>query len=136
MISEKKLQVGPEVKFAGYLVTQGGVKPDPEKVKSLKEFPRPVDVTSLRAYLGLANQLGAFLPDLSQALVKMRSLLKKDTAFFWSPEIDQEFVRSKQILTSPVMVKPFDPNLETGLLTDASRLHGLGYLLLQWADGA
>ena len=51
-ISESKMQVGPEVKFAGYLVTHGGVRPDPEKVESLRAFPRPHDITSLRAFLG------------------------------------------------------------------------------------
>ena len=131
-ISESKMQVGREVKFAGYLVTQGGVRPDPEKVESIRNFPQPTDVTSLRAYLGLANQLGSFIPDLSQSMVKMRTLLKKNTVFQWTPEIDQEFKRSKDILTSPAVVKPFDPGLKTGLLTDASRLNGLGYLLLQW----
>ena len=63
----------------------------------------------------------------------MGSLLKKNTVLQWTPEIEEEFLRSKRILTSPAIVKPFDPNLSTGLLTDASRLHGLGYLLLQWA---
>ena len=46
-ISEKKMQVGTEVKFAGYLVTQGGVKPDPEKVECIRDFPRPTDVSGL-----------------------------------------------------------------------------------------
>ena len=131
-ISEKKMQVGEEVKFAGFMVTSAGIKPDPEKTKCLREFPTPTDVTSLRSYIGLANQLGSFIPDLSQAMVKMRSLLKKDTAFVWTPEVDAEFERSKEILTSDMLVKPFDPALKTGLLTDASRLHGLGYILLQW----
>ena len=68
-------------------------------------------------------------------MVKMRSLLKKDTVFLWTPEIQAEFDRAKQILTSPMMVKPFDPALRTGLLTDAARLYGLGYILLQWKQG-
>ena len=133
-ISLKKLQVGEEVTFAGYRVSAKGIKPDPAKVKALAEFPTPTDVTSLRAYIGLANQLGAFIPDLSQCLVKMRSLLQKRVVFLWTPDIDKEFERSKRILTSDAMVKPFNPELPTGLLTDASRLYGLGYILLQWED--
>ena len=57
------------------MVTQGGVKPDPEKVKCLEEFVQPTNITSLRAILGLAIQLGAFVSDLSQSLVKMPLLL-------------------------------------------------------------
>ena len=38
-ISEKKLQIGHEVKFDGYIVSQDGIKPDPEKLVCLEEFP-------------------------------------------------------------------------------------------------
>ena len=94
-ISLKKLQV-----FAGYQVSATGIKPDPAKAKALVKFPTPTDVSSLRSYIGLANQLGAFIPDLSQCLIKMRSLLQKRATFLWTPDIDQEFQRLKKILTS------------------------------------
>ena len=61
----------------------------------------------------------------------MRDLLKKDTVFQWTPEIQQEFDEIKRVLTSDMLVKPFDPTLETCLLTDASKTKGLGYVLLQ-----
>ena len=35
------------------------------------------------------------------------------------------------MLTSNLIVKPFDINLETELLTDASKLNGLGFCLIQ-----
>jgi hypothetical protein len=35
------------------------------------------------------------------------------------------------MLTSPLVVKPFDKKLKTELLTDASRLKGVGYALIQ-----
>ena len=105
--------------------------PDPEKITCLKEFPRPHDEKSLRSFLGLANQIGHFMPDLSQATKKMRQLLKRNTVFLWTPEIEEEFQQAKKILTLEMLIKPFDPTLPTHVLTDASRLHGLGYLLLQ-----
>lgn len=86
-ISEKKLTIGTKVKFAGYIVSAEGVSPDPEKVESLRNFPVPEDLTSLRSFLGLANQLGGFMPDLSQIVVNIRSLMKKNTKFLWTPEI-------------------------------------------------
>ena len=129
-ISEKKFQMGQEVKFAGYVVSKDGIKPDPEKVVCLKEFPEPKDTSDLRSFLGLAQQLGSFMPDLSQSTVYMRELLKKDTVYQWTPKIQKEFEKVKELLTSEMMVKPFDPKLETGLLTDASKTKGLGYILL------
>ena len=45
------------------------------------------------------------------------------------PEHQVEFDRLKTILTSEMIVRHFDSSKETVLLTDASRLFGLGYAL-------
>ena len=131
-ISASKFTIGEEVKFAGYMVSKDGIKPDPMKVAAIEHYPAPKDVSELRSFLGLAQQLGSFMPDLSQSTVKLRSLLKMNTEYIWSPEINEEFLKVKEILTSDMIVKPFDPELDTVLITDASRLNGLGYLLVQY----
>lgn len=130
-ISKKKLQIGQEVKFAGFLVTPKGIQPDPEKTKAIKCFPTPTDITSLRSFLGLANQLGHFIPDLAHTTERVRQLLQKDTAFTWLDEHQQDFEKVKTLLTSNLVVQHFDTNAPTELLTDASRLKGLGYALIQ-----
>ena len=61
----------------------------------------------------------------------MRKLLSTKNAFLWLDIHETEFQKLKRILTSELLVKTFDPNLETMLLTDASWLNGLGYALLQ-----
>ena len=38
---------------------------------------------------------------------------------------------TKKALTSPTMLQPFDPQVKTVVLTDASRLHGIGFALVQ-----
>ena len=130
-ISYKKLQVGQEIKFAGYIIGKNGIKPDPAKIQAIEDFPTPKDLSTLRSFLGLANQLGSFIPDLTHMTVSLRQLLKKDTAFIWLEDHQQSFEETKRLLTSDMVVKPFDPKLETQLLTDASRLKGLGFALMQ-----
>ena len=49
----------------------------------------------------------------------------------WTLEQESAFLRAKKILTSDLLVQPFDPMLKTELLTDAARLGGLGYALIQ-----
>ena len=71
------------------------------------------------------------MPDLAQTTGPLRALLQKGVAFVWTPEHEQAFNAAKECLTSPLVVKPFNPKLPLELLTDASRLHGLGYMLLQ-----
>ena len=130
-LSKKKLAMGQSIKFAGFVVSATGVKPDPDKVAAIAKFPAPRNITEVRSFLGLVNQLGAFIPDLSAMTPTIRSLLKKNNAFVWLPQHQAEFEVAKQHLCSPMVVQPFDVNLQTELLTDASRLHGLGFALLQ-----
>ena len=130
-ISKKKMQIGQQVKFAGYLVSQHGVQPDPEKIKAISEFPAPTDLTSLRSFLGLANQLGQFVPDMAHMTEPLRTLMKKDVAFVWLPDHQLAFDQIKKLLSSQMIVKFFDKNLKTELLTDASRLKGLGFAMTQ-----
>ena len=130
-ISKKKFKIGTKISFAGYTLTSKGVHPDPAKVEAISKFPSPKDVTSVRSFLGLANQLGSFIPDLAMATNAIRGLLKKGIAFQWLPEHQAEMDFVKSLLTSPMLVHYYDPTLSTVLLTDASKLNGLGYALIQ-----
>ena len=130
-ISRKKFEIGASIEFAGHIVSDKGIRPDDEKYKAVTDFPRPTSVSTLRSFLGLAQQLGSFIPDLSHMLARMRLLLKKGTAWVWLPEHENDFALVKEKLTTKTMVKPFNPDLTTILLTDASRLFGLGFCLVQ-----
>ena len=130
-IARKKMSIGTTVNFAGFIISDKGVEPDPGKISAIKDFPSPVDISTVRSFLGLANQLGHFIPDLAMATTKIRGLLKKGVAFQWLPEHEDEFLFVKNLLTSPMIVHFFDPDLPTPLLTDASKLHGIGYALVQ-----
>ena len=64
----------------------------------------------------------------------MRKLLSTKNAFLWLDIHEREFKKLKEVLTSDLLVKIFDPKLTTMLLTDASDFNGLGYALLQKED--
>ena len=61
----------------------------------------------------------------------LRPLLKKGNAWVWEKEHEEDISKIKNLLTSPRIAKPFDDAKDTILLTDASRLHGLEYALVQ-----
>ena len=130
-ISKKKFTIGTEIPFAGFLISDNGIKPDPQKTVAIASFPSPKNITDLRSFLGLANQLAFFLPDFSHLTCEMRKLLSTKNAFLWLEIHENEFRKLKEVLTSELLVKTFDPKLTTMLLTDASCLNGLGYALLQ-----
>ena len=133
-LSKPKLKYGDTIDYAGYIVSSKGVFPDPARLSAVSKFPAPTDITTLRGFLGLANQLGHFVPDLAHMTNVLRLLLKKNTSWIWLHEHQSAFEKVKRLLTSPMVVKPFDPAMRTELLTDASRLFGLGYALVQWGS--
>jgi transposase InsO family protein len=130
-LSADKFVVGSEVTFAGFLVSASGVRPDPAKVRAIAEFPVPRDVTSVRSFLGLANQLGIFVSDLAAVTDPLRKLLKKNITWIWTPDHQAAFEATKRRLAEPLNVAPFDLRKPIELWTDASSLHGLGYALIQ-----
>ena len=76
------------------------------------------------------------LPDLAGLTVLMRQLLRKDVAFLWTDEINAQSEKCKSTLCGPlIVVFPFDPSLKTELLTDTSKVYGLGWALTQHAVG-
>ena len=131
ILSPSKFQISTHnLPFAGFLVGRDGVRPDKNKLDAIKQFPKPTNVSDVRSFLGMINQMSLFVPNLSPATTHLRQLLQKNNAFFWSDDHQKEFDALKDMFTSELLVKHFDPNLKTSLLTDASRL-GIGYALLQ-----
>ena len=120
-----------EVKYVGYVLSPEGTKADPEKLAAIADFPTPTNLTELRSFFGLVNQLGDFVTGIAHAADPLRPLLKAKNVFKWEPVHDEAFKKTKVALLSPPVLVPFDPTLPTALQTDASRLKGLGFALLQ-----
>ena len=115
-----------------FIISDGGICPDDEKFAALRNFQQPGnDVKELWSFLDLVAQFGAFAPDSACLTSHLRHLLQKETPWLWLPEQNLDFENTKKALTSPTMLQPFDPNVKTVVLTDASCLHGIGFALAQ-----
>ena len=57
-LSRKKMRIGKSAKFVGHLIeineTGVHIKPDPDRVRALADFPVPNKLQDLRSFLGLA----------------------------------------------------------------------------------
>ena len=131
IISHKKLKMGSEVFFGGYIINSEGVQPNPEKVEGIAKFPAPTNVSELRSFLGLVNTFDIFHPDLAHAKATLNQLLRKNIAWLWLEDHQKSFDDIKDLLSKEMKLYHYDPNLRTELLTDASRLKGLGFALTQ-----
>lgn len=128
---DKFVIAAPSVNYCGYALSGEGISADPSKVSAIRDFPIPANLTDLRSFMGLVNQLAEFTPDISTAAQPLRPLMSPKRTFIWTADHDEAFHRTKTALFSPPVLAPFDPDLPVILQTDASRLNGLGYALLQ-----
>jgi len=53
----------PELQYLGHVITKDGVKPNPEKCKSVREFPTPKNQKNVKQFLGLSGYYRKFIPD-------------------------------------------------------------------------
>ena len=90
----------------------------------------PSNITELRRLLGMANQLGKFLPKLAQITQPLRSLLSKNCSWHWDTPQGEAFSQLKAELTKPTILTHYDPSAEVKVSADASSF-GLGVVLLQ-----
>ena len=133
-LSRKKLEIGESVEFAGQIVSQIGVQPNPEYLQGIRDFPAPKSVSELRSFLGMVNQLSTYHPGLAKHTGVLQALLRKDTAYLWLQDHQAAFNQLKSDLLDTLALNHFDPSWNTRLITDASRLHGLGFVLMQHSD--
>ena len=72
-----------EVNYLGHVISEDGVKPDPEKVRKVKEFPLPKTTKQLNEFIGLAGYYRRFIPEFSKIAKPLHELLKKNVTFNW-----------------------------------------------------
>ena len=130
-LNPAKCQFAEEkVDFCGFTVSSDGYTVDDKKLRVVKDFPQPSNITDLRSFLGLVNQLGSFSTEIATAAEPLRQLLKPRNAWLWTLAHTAAF-EVKEALMSPPILDYYNPTRRTVLETDASRLGGLGFCLRQ-----
>ena len=74
------------LEFWGHRIDEYGIYPTVEKVRAIKEAPKPTCVKELRLYLRLVNYYVKISLNLSTVLIPLHKLLLKDVPFKWSLE--------------------------------------------------
>jgi RNase H-like domain found in reverse transcriptase/Reverse transcriptase (RNA-dependent DNA polymerase) len=124
-----------EVVFLGHLVSSEGIAPDPSKVEAVTNWPRPVNLREVRAFVGLANYYRNFVKGFAEIARPLHELTKKNCRFEWTDRQEEAFVTLKRKLTeAPVLAAPRDEGLFI-LDSDGSDL-AVGAVLQQQQDNA
>ena len=119
--------------YLGFTLTKEGVRPQAEKVESIRNCNVPTTRTSLRSFIGLCSFYSRFIPNFSELTAPLTDLLKKGVSepLPWNDLCERNFRKlihsldSNPILKFPCIDKTFV------LRTDASGI-GIGVILLQY----
>lgn len=123
-----------EVAFLGHIVTPEGVKPNPDKIKVIQNWPLPKNETELKGFLGTMGYYRKFIKDFAKIAKPLTQQLRKGEKITHSPEFVSAFNRCKNILTSSHVLQRPDLSKPFVLTTDASN-YALGAVLSQGPIG-
>ena len=120
-----------EVEFAGFHITESGVKPVDSYIQRIMDFTTPTNITDIRSWFGLINQV-AYCFSKTEAMAPFRHLLSPNNEFLWTQELEEAFKLSKLKIVELIKdgVYSFDPQLWTCLRPDWSK-EGMGWILQQ-----
>jgi len=117
----------------GHLVSGRGIEVDKAKVEVIEKLPYPVNVKSVRSFLGHAGFYRRFIKDFSKIAQPLTRLLHKDAPFVFTDECVKSFDRIKQALISAPIIQSPDWNLPFEVMCDAND-YALGAVLGQRKD--
>lgn len=118
-----------EITYIGHVLSEEGLKPDPEKVRAIQDMPAPEDKAALQRFTGLLQYLSKFIPNPSDISAPLRKLEGK-VEWHWGTEQQQSFDKLKVLVSQTPVVKYYDVDKPVTLSVDASS-EGLGAVILQ-----
>jgi hypothetical protein len=122
-----------QIPVLGCFVGKNGVRVDPEKVKSIDDWPIPQNVKQLRQWLGLANYLHKYTRNYAALVQPLTSLLKKENEWEWSEEHQAAFAEVKKSLREAPVLALADHEKPFHVVCDASD-YAIGCALMQHDD--
>lgn len=118
-----------QVEYLGYVISDAGVATDPEKIRAVREWPTPTNITELRGFLGLAGYYRRFIQNFGVICRPMFDSLKK-MGFKWEEKQQQSFDEIKSRLAQAPVLALLDFTQPFILEADASG-SGIGAVLMQ-----
>jgi hypothetical protein len=119
-----------EILWWGMIISNDGVSPDPGKVDALKHMSPPASKDEVKSLSCMLQSNKNFIPHLARKTIHIRNLLKKETDFVWTESCQKEFKQIKEEFSKDILLRHFDPELETEIHVDAHR-SGLSAILIQ-----
>ena len=116
-----------EMQFLGHVAGRDGIRADPDKTVALVNTEASNNISELRRFMGMANQMGKFSPRLAELSQPLRELLSTKRQWAWDQSQERAFVQMKE-LSKPTVLALYNSKAEAKVSADASS-YGLGAVL-------
>jgi len=131
---KKSVLACSEIKFCGYLISEDGIKPPPEKLEAIKNYPEPTTVKGLKSFLGAVNFYRTAIPNFAVIAAPLNKLLQgkkpRYAPLTFSKEASDAFTNLKLALCNHATLAHPRSDAETVLVSDASDF-GCGAAIMQ-----
>uniref|UniRef100_A0AAV1VKZ2 Reverse transcriptase domain-containing protein n=1 Tax=Peronospora matthiolae TaxID=2874970 RepID=A0AAV1VKZ2_9STRA len=124
-----------EIPLLGCIVGKNGIRPDPEKIKAVSDWPFPVNLMGLRKFLDLAAYLHKYSRNYAEMTIHLSRLLKKNERWSWSAECQHSYEGIKESLVHLSVLEVADQDRPFHVVCNASDF-AIGCALMQYdSDG-
>lgn len=123
-----------EVAYLGHVITPEGIKPNPDKIRAIKNFPLPRTTKQIKGFLGLLGYYRRFIKDFSKITKPFTKCLKKGAKIEINDEYLSCFENCKNLLTNEPILQYPNFSQPFNLTTDASQF-AIGAILSQGPIG-
>ncbi|GBO46044.1 Retrovirus-related Pol polyprotein from transposon opus [Araneus ventricosus] len=125
--------------YLGFHISAAGLKPLPEKVETILNYPLPDTVNKLRRFLAIVNFYHRFIKNASAVQAPLfdlvKSKMRKDKSRIeWNESTLQTFEDCKQALSNAALLAFYDHSASLSLYIDASDI-AIGSVLQQNSGG-
>lgn len=124
-----------EIAFLGHLVTTNGIRPNPDKVQAIMNFPIPRTTKEIKSFLGLLGYYRKFIKDFAKLTKPLTECLKKGRIIELNNRYLAAFKCCKDILMNDPLLQHPDFSKPFVLTTDASN-YAIGAILSQGPIGS
>jgi hypothetical protein len=102
---------------------------DPNKIKTIMDWPTQKDVFDTRFFMGLEGHYRRFIKGFSKIGFLITSLQKNGVKFIWTSECEETFHELKYIITNVLVLNIVEPNKDFLVCTNVCN-EGLGGVLI------
>ena len=125
------------LQILGKMLTDQGLDADPDKIDTILEFPTTGNKSQLHRFLGMANYLRQFCPQLGSVAAPLSELQGATKDWKWTHLHDVLLEEVKALIMGNKLLKPIntDPSSSIYLVCDSSDAGIAGWIGQKQDDG-